>query len=158
MGRPVSEQERFLGAIRRIARELREASREVEARLGLSAAQLFVLHQLRDGGACTIGVLAARTFTHQSSVSVVVARLAQLGLVERRPGQDRRQVLVSLAPSAQELLARSPEPVQQRLLTALAGLAPADRATLVELLEQFSLRLNPAEPPMLFEEERPPRS
>ncbi len=150
------EARRFLDAIRRITREVREASREAEARLGLTAAQLYVLHQLRDSGPATISTLASRTFTHQSSVSTVVTRLEQMALVTRRPGeQDRRKVMVSLTAKADELLARAPEPVQERLLATFTALDHESRARLAGLLEAYSLRLNQDEVmPMMFEEER----
>src|SRR6266404_5174776 len=75
-----------LDAIRRVVRLLRQSAREAEKRTGLSAAQLFVLQQLRAaGGAVTPGELAERTLTHQSSVSVVVKRLVEARLVSRSP-------------------------------------------------------------------------
>ncbi len=154
---PDDEARSFLDAIRRIARELREASREAEARLGLSAAQLYVLHQLREAGPLSISTIASRTFTHQSSVSTVVSRLEGLGLVQRRNDPaDRRSVLVSLSSQGLERLAQAPEPVQERLLATFAGLPEGERKELARLLEDFSLQLN-QEPmtQMLFEEERP---
>jgi DNA-binding MarR family transcriptional regulator len=154
---PDGEARSFLDAIRRIARELREASREAEARLGLSAAQLYVLHQLREAGPLSISTLASRTFTHQSSVSTVVSRLETLGLVQRRNDpNDRRSVLVSLSPQGEERLTQAPEPVQERLLATFAALPDADRRELARLLEGFSLQLNQESlAQMLFEDERP---
>jgi DNA-binding MarR family transcriptional regulator len=155
---PDGEARSFLDAIRRIARELREASREAEARLGLSAAQLYVLHQLHEAGPLSISTLAGRTFTHQSSVSTVVTRLETLGLVQRRHDpNDRRSVMVSLSAAGEERLVQAPEPVQERLLATFAALPADERRQLASLLERFSLQLNqgPVEA-MLFEEERGP--
>ena len=82
-----------LDAIRRIVRLLRQSARAAERRTGMSAAQLFVLQQLRSaGGALTPGELAERTLTHQSSVSVVARRLVDGGLVKR---QRRRRTVVA---------------------------------------------------------------
>src|SRR5215217_2732988 len=60
-----------LDAIRRIVRVLRVSSRAAEKQVGLSGAQLFVLHKLEDAPALSLNELADRTRTHQSSVSVV---------------------------------------------------------------------------------------
>src|SRR5262249_5588713 len=79
---------KVLDSLRRIVRSFRVSARAVEGRLGISAAQLFVLHQLAESDASSIDELAARTLTHQSSVSVVVARLAERGLVVRRTARD----------------------------------------------------------------------
>jgi DNA-binding MarR family transcriptional regulator len=144
---------RVLDAIRRIVRELREASRTAESVMGLTAAQLFVLHQLGEGGIASINTLAQRTFTHQSSVSAVVTRLEQLNFVQRKTDPlDRRSVSVSLTAAGKEILAKAPEPVQQRLVAVVLAMQQPQRAMLAKLLEEFSLRLTSEEPQMLFED------
>src|SRR4051812_49679467 len=65
-----------LDAIRRVVRTLREASRHSDRVVGVSAAQLFVLQRLAGTRGLSVNELAARTLTHQSSVSVVVSKLA----------------------------------------------------------------------------------
>src|SRR5437868_13846588 len=88
---------RVLDAIRRIVQALRESSRGTERRVGLSAAQLFVLLKLSGERALSINELAARTLTHQSSVSVVVSRLLEAGMVARaRSEKDARRVEIAL--------------------------------------------------------------
>src|SRR3954468_13732349 len=79
-----------LDAIRRIISVLRRSSRRAETEVGLGAAQLFVLQQLAAAPAGSINELAERTYTHQSSVSVVVRRLVKDGLVERQPASADR--------------------------------------------------------------------
>src|SRR3954451_6196920 len=81
-----------LDGIRHIVRELREASRHAERAVGVSAAQLFVLQRLAGARSLSVSELAERTHTHQSSVSVVVTKLARRGLVtrERAEGDARR--------------------------------------------------------------------
>ena len=49
-----------MDALRRIVRALRISARAAEGRLGISGAQLFVLHQLANGDASSIEELAAR--------------------------------------------------------------------------------------------------
>jgi DNA-binding MarR family transcriptional regulator len=145
-----------LDAIRRIVRLLRQSSRDAEKRTGLSAAQLFVLQQLRAaGGALTPGELAERTLTHQSSVSVVVRRLSEAGLIRRaRSGADRRRIELSLAPAGRAAARRVPRLAQDRLIPAVDMLPLADRAGLarglIALVRQ--LRIGGIAPPMFFEE------
>jgi DNA-binding MarR family transcriptional regulator len=79
-----------LDAIRRIIRVLRRSSRRSEQQVGIGGAQLFVLQQLADAPAGSINDLAARTYTHQSSVSVVVRRLVEQGLVARQASASDR--------------------------------------------------------------------
>ena len=50
-------------------------ARDGERRAGLSSAQLFALQQIAEHPGASINDVAALTFTHQSSVSVVIQRL-----------------------------------------------------------------------------------
>ncbi|MEZ0267358.1 MAG: MarR family winged helix-turn-helix transcriptional regulator [Phycisphaerae bacterium] len=127
-----------LDSIRRIVRVLRVGSRAAEARLGLSGAQLFVLHALGGAPAASLNDLAARTRTHQSSVSVVVARLVELGLVARRRAPaDARQWKLSITPAGRAKLRGSPDPAQAELIRATEGLSPADLAVLAGSLARL---------------------
>src|SRR3954468_12674201 len=80
-----------LDGVRRIVQSLRESSRRAEKRVGMSGAQLFVLQKLEEAPAQSLNDLAGRTHTHQSSVSTIVARLVERGLVTRmRSPRDGR--------------------------------------------------------------------
>jgi MarR family transcriptional regulator, lower aerobic nicotinate degradation pathway regulator len=79
-----------LDAIRKLIRALGDSARMAQGRTGITGAQLFVLRMLAAQPAgLSINELADRTMTHQSSVSVVVSRLAARGLVARAPAPDR---------------------------------------------------------------------
>src|SRR6188768_2776524 len=78
----------ILDAVRRIVRTLHESSRAAEKSLGLTGAQLFVLQKLAEVPGLSLNALAAQTHTHQSSVSTVVSRLVERGLVLRAPAVD----------------------------------------------------------------------
>jgi MarR family transcriptional regulator, lower aerobic nicotinate degradation pathway regulator len=152
-----------MDAIRRIVRVLRETSRAAEQRFGVSGAQLFVLHQLQARGAMTIGELAVGTATHQSSVSVVVQRLVDAGLVKRTTSaHDRRRREVELSASGRRLLARTPDVAQERLLDGLSALPAAELRRLVAHLQALVAAMGAeGEPPtMLFEDDaaRPSRA
>jgi DNA-binding MarR family transcriptional regulator len=144
-----------MDGLRRIVRALRQSARLTEARLGISAAQLFVLHEVAAAGAESINALAERTLTDQSSVSLVVTRLERRGLVARRddPG-DRRRTAVAITAAGRRLLARAPEVTQLRLLGALERMPAPDRTTLARLLSSLvgAVEEIDAVPPMFFED------
>ncbi len=149
-----------LDAIRRIVRALRESSRDSERAIGLGAAQLFVLQRLAGAPALSLNELADRTLTHQSSVSVVVSRLVQGGLVARtRASTDGRRVEITLTSAGRAVLARAPTTAQDRLIGALGLLGLAARRDLARnlgrLVEAMALPLH--HPPMFFEA-APPRA
>ncbi len=146
-----------MDALRRVVRELRQSSRAAEERLGISGAQLFVLHEVARHSHLSINELAERTLTDQSSVSVVVKRLAARGLVERRVSRaDARRTEVAITQAGKALLRGAPEVTQVRLLSGLERLPPADRATLARLLGELvgGMESRPGRPPMFFEEPR----
>lgn len=149
-----------LDAIRRIVRLLRVSARASEGLVGISGAQLFVLQELAEAGPCSINELAGRTFTHQSSVSVVVSRLIERGLVSRRPSEeDGRRVEVSLTPEGGELVRTAPPMAQARLIAGLRQLEPAQCTALAGGLAALvrELGLDAEAAPLFFEDEAPSR-
>jgi DNA-binding MarR family transcriptional regulator len=146
-----------LDAFRRIVQTLRESSRRAERRVGLSGAQLFVLHKLAENPRSSVNELAAHTHTHQSSVSAVVTRLVEQGLVQRAPSDsDGRRVELTLSPQGRRAAARVPDPAQARLVAAIEQLAPARRRQLAAALGEVANTLAGADsaPVMFFEERR----
>lgn len=145
-----------MNAVRSIVRALRLNTRSIESKLGISLAQLFVLHQLADKPADSLNELAERTATHQSSVSVVVRRLVERGLVTRvSSSTDRRRVQIALTPAGESMLRGAPPTVQNDLIHGMSRMTPEQRGTLAELLELWVLAsgIDLAAPPMMFEDE-----
>lgn len=149
---PDSDVRRVLDALRWIVRDLRVASASHGLPLGLSAAQMFVLHVLHGEPGLSLGELADRTVTDQSSVSVVVRKLNEKKLVVKRTAkEDRRRVEVSLSAAGRRLAEGTPRPVQEALISRLSALAPAERRRLRQLLERIAPR-GAASPPMFFDD------
>src|SRR5438067_2378139 len=142
-----------LDSVRRIVRALRESSRAAERSVGLGGAQLFVLQRLAGSPALSINELADRTLTHQSSVSVVVSRLVQAGLVARpRATTDGRRAQISLTAAGRAVLTRAPAAAQDRLIGALGVLGGPARNELARQLGQLveAMALPSQHPPMFF--------
>ncbi|HEX3158563.1 MAG TPA: MarR family transcriptional regulator, partial [Gemmatimonadaceae bacterium] len=94
-------------ALRRLVRTLRLSASAIERDIGVSGAQLFVLRQLQQRPAASLNELAERTLTHQSSVSTVVRRLAERGLVARSPAaDDARRLEIALTAQGAALARR----------------------------------------------------
>lgn len=147
-----------MDALRRVVRALRLTARDAERSAGISGAQLFVLQNLSVQPAASLNELAERTLTDQSSVSVVVKRLAARKLVARKASvTDARRVELSVTSAGRRLLARCPEPMQARLLASLRGLdgkqlgdITAGLTALVRVME-----IEDAAPRLLFDDEVP---
>ena len=143
-----------LDELRRLVQGLRTSSHAVERELGISGAQLFVLRELAAEPGVSIRRVSERTLTDPSSVSTVVSRLVESGLVTRaRQASDARAMRLEISRKGAELLARAPEPYQARMIAALRGLAPRRlrefRLALREVVD--SLEIERGRAPLFFE-------
>ena len=146
-----------LEAVRRIVQTLRESSRQSEMHAGLSGAQLFVLQKLDDSPVASVNELAARTHTHQSSISTVVSRLVDRGLVRRTlSSNDARSVEVSLTSRGRRVVRAAPDVVQDRLIRAIESLPPRRRQLLASSLGEVARAMDDTTraPAMFFEDGR----
>ncbi|HWF44251.1 MAG TPA: MarR family transcriptional regulator [Candidatus Kapabacteria bacterium] len=125
----------ILNGFRVLVHALHVSSRNAEERVGLTGAQLFVLQKLEETNSLTVNELAQRTHTHQSTVSVVVTKLVEKGLVSRvRSAEDARVQVLSLTKQGREKLRKAPESIQDRLIASIAKLSRNDRNALSALL------------------------
>ena len=114
-------------SIRRLLRALRIAARATLATAGVSAAQLFVLRALVDGEAASLTDLGERTMTDRTSVTAVVDRLVQGGLVTKATSdEDRRRASIRITPKGRTVLRGAPRPPTALLIEALERVEPAE--------------------------------
>src|SRR3954470_14691436 len=120
--------ERAMNAVRSIVRAQRINTRAIELKMGISLAQLFVLQQLAERPADSLNELAERTATHQSSVSVVVRRLVDRGLVARASSPtDKRRIEISVTPGGRALLDGAPTTITEQLIDGLHQLGTGEQ-------------------------------
>ena len=156
MEQATRDAEAILNRIRQLVRTLRSFDRDAQSRYGLGAAQMFILHVLRQEDNLTVGELAERTATDQSSASLAVSRLVEQGHVQRGPDPvDRRQVRLSLTRKGRTLVRRAPPATQQGMIASVAKMSAADRRRFIALLDQLldGMGADQSQPPMFFEDE-----
>ena len=145
-----------VNAVRRIVRALRLQAGKTLAGAGLSAAQLFVLEQLADKPAASLGELAERTLTDRSSVAAVVDRLLAQGLVTRsRAAADRRRLTIAITPAGRDVLRRAPRSPTSALILALDSLPRPRLHAVAGALAELERAMGLADAPagMLFDDE-----
>ncbi|HEX6533352.1 MAG TPA: MarR family transcriptional regulator [Gemmatimonadaceae bacterium] len=159
--RPAARSEReaavitALTGIRRLERALRLAARRIESVARLSAAQLFVLEQLAVAPAESLNGLALRTLTDRSSVSAVVDRLAELGLVSRRSDRaDRRRQRIRITAAGRRMLVTASPSPTTLLIAGLRQLARDELAGVASGLTRLNEAMGLAgrRAPMLFDD------
>jgi DNA-binding MarR family transcriptional regulator len=144
-----------VNGLRRIVRALHRSHRLAEQRFEVSAAQLLVLQRLAEVRSLSVNELAKRTFTHQSTVSVVVTRLVGRGLVRRtRADDDARRAELALTGSGRVLLQRAMLSALAQLIDALDAM-PTSRLRLIgscldDVVDALGVS---AEPPGMFFED-----
>jgi DNA-binding MarR family transcriptional regulator len=112
--------------IARTARRLRQ-----EAGVELSPTLTAALATIERHGPMTPSEVAARERIQRPTVTRLLARLGEGGLVERAPDpQDGRSCLVSTTPAGRELLATLRTRKTAFLASRIEALDAADRATL----------------------------
>jgi DNA-binding MarR family transcriptional regulator len=118
---------RTLSCIRALVAALAQSARSVERRTGITNAQLFVLQLLASEPVLSINELASRASTQQSTISLLVTRLARAGLVRReRSDDDARRARVALTAKGQRMVRRAPTPPMARMIAAVETLSPTD--------------------------------
>jgi DNA-binding MarR family transcriptional regulator len=145
-----------LDAIRKLVRFLRLADSEAQATTGLSAAQLYILHQLAERPASSVAELARRTLTDPSSASTVVERLVRRGMVRRiRARDDARRVEIRLTPIGERILRNAPRAPQERIAQRVQALPAVRRGELLRALAVLVETVGAEDQPprMLFEDE-----
>lgn len=147
-----------LNALRAIVAALGRSARSVESRTGLTNGQLFLLRELAAAEAMTVTALAERARARQNTVSTMLVRLVQAGLVRKaRVAADARRAMLSLTPAGRRALRRAPTPPTATLLEAMQQLTDAEARALSKGLGALARALGVplTEAPLLFEDPRP---
>ncbi len=136
--------------ILRLMRALRVRFTQDLSRHGLTFPQFMALLSLeRTQEPCRMGPLAAATMQSAASMTAIVDRLLERGLVERRRDpNDRRSVVVSLTEAGRELIGRVRADRRHVVKQVLAHLTPEEQSRLLEILGKMI---------HLLEEDVPPR-
>ena len=104
---------------------------------GVTVPQLVCLRQLEREEGLTLSELADAVSLSPATVSGIMVRLTDHGLVDRRRGsRDRRRVRAYLTPKGRRLIRSAPEPLQDSLIEQLRGLDDSSRTEIVTVLER----------------------
>jgi DNA-binding MarR family transcriptional regulator len=115
-------------SVMRLSRRMRQ---ERSGEAGLSATQLAAMATLRRLGPLTAGELAAQEKVSPPSMTRILGRLSDLGMVDRRSHpRDGRQVLVELSAAGDRLLAADRRRRDEWLAERLRELSPEERERL----------------------------
>jgi DNA-binding MarR family transcriptional regulator len=107
------------------------------ARRDISVPQWVVLRTLYDCGGVTLNEAAARVGVDKSTLSRMVERLVQRGLVNRTEGDNRRSVGLTLTPTGKKLVPQLAQMADENDAAFFNTLAPKQRTELLATIKQL---------------------
>jgi DNA-binding MarR family transcriptional regulator len=128
-----------LSALRRLIRATDLDSKRVARQTNLSTSHLLVLGLLAEGDAQTVGSIAEHVGLAQGTVTSMVDRLEERGLVARqRSDMDRRQVHVILTTAGRTLQDQAPTALQTRFLDNFSALQEWEKLAILSSLKRIA--------------------
>lgn len=108
-------------------------------RADLNVAELRILKVLREQGSSPMNRFCAETMLSQPSITGIVDRLEERGLVERvRSKEDRREVLIAITEKGNAAYSKGMDLHRQFVEKALSALEDDEARSLVSLLEKLA--------------------
>lgn len=124
-------------ALRRIIRAVDLHSRALVQRYRLTGPQLVVLRAIADSRPASVGEIARAVHLSQATVTGILDRLEGRGLVTRsRAPDDRRRVVASLSPGAEEKLRSAPPLLQEHFIQRFLELEGSEQRRILASLER----------------------
>jgi DNA-binding MarR family transcriptional regulator len=107
------------------------------ARQDISVAQWVVLRTLYNRSGVMLNEAAAQVGVDKSTLSRMVERLVQKGLVNRAEGDDRRSVGLALTPTGKKLVPQLAELADKNDAAFFKSLAPRQRTEFLATIKQL---------------------
>jgi len=133
----------LLISLRRITRSMDLHSKQLEKKYGLTGPQLIILQVISSEGEIAIGNLAKKVSLSQATVTNIVERLEQKGILRRaKLGADKRLVFVGATDKAHELLLYKPTLFQKKFITEFEKLEQWEQTQMLSSLQRLALMLD----------------
>lgn len=131
--------EELLLALRKIIRATDLYSKQLNKDAGLTAPQLLILREISAQTGITASAVAQNITLSPATVSNVIDRLEHRELIHRtRSTTDKRRVVLSLTTRGEELLARSPRPLQHHFIEKFCALEAWEQSLLLSSMQRVA--------------------
>ena len=139
---PLGEIFEFMQLIWAVDHELGRLSTRMGSQLGITGRQRLVVRIIGRFPGLLAGQLAALLHIHPSTLSGILDRLEDQGLIVRREeGRDRRRVSLALTARGREFDVVTPGTIEQAVRVTLAEMDPAESAAAARVLRRFAHNL-----------------
>jgi len=114
-------------------------SKELDKKYNVSAPQLATLRALLHDGAMPPSQIARQIMVNSSTLTGVIDRLEQKGLVSRlRNDPDRRIIRVELTEAGRTLAEKAPPPIQVKIVKGMRKLEQTEREKIIQSLTKLA--------------------
>lgn len=136
--------DRILASLRRIIRAVDLYSRQLALRHSLTGPQLVCVRHLLRHGAMAPGTLARRVSLSPATITGIIDRLENRGLVTReRSRDDKRKVEIALTDAGRLLGEQMPPPLQETFSRRLSELEPHEQEEIDRVLARIVTLMEP---------------
>jgi len=137
----------FLRELWALDHALQKLSKRMERTIGVSGPQRLALRLVARFPGLPAGRLARLLHLHPSTVSGLVKRLSDRGLISRSSdGPDRRRAQLRVTPAGIERLSVSEPTIESAVLSALARVPPRQIDAALKVMASVSVSLAAAPP------------
>jgi DNA-binding MarR family transcriptional regulator len=129
--------------IRRLMQAGELFTKELNKTYQVSAPQLHCLLALQENGPLPPSQIARRIMVKSSTVTGIIDRLEQKGLVERlRNSPDRRVITIELTETGKELAKNAPFPIQHKIVDGIKKLPEKEINRIIMSLSKLTRMLD----------------
>ncbi len=133
-------------AIRRVIRAVDLHSRKLSQSYGLTGPQALVLKEISAKKNISAGEVAKQVSLSQATITDIVKRLEQRGLVTRvRDLQDRRKTMLEITKEGKALIKAAPPLLQEQFTERFAQLQDWEQALLLSSLQRVACLMDAEE-------------
>ena len=126
-------------AIRRVIRAVYIHSRKLHQSYGLTGPQALILKEMQGKGQLTPSKLAKRLSLSQATITDIVKRLEQRGLVTRvRDTEDRRKIMLEITGKGKALIKAAPPLLQEQFIERFNKLQDWEQMLLLSSLQRVA--------------------
>jgi len=129
----------MLIALRQIIRCTDLHSKKLVKKYGLTGPQLILLQVIATEGEIVLGTLAKKVSLSQATVTNIVERLEQRGiLIRRKTETDKRRVVVRVTEKAHEILSQKPSLLDEDFIKRFQKLEDWEQNLILAMLQRIA--------------------
>jgi len=133
-------------ALRKVIRATDLHSKYLAKNTGLTTAQLLILQSIQNMGEVSIGEISKKISLSQATVTSILDRLADKGLVYReRSTKDKRKVHAYLTEDAVALIKDAPAPLQEQFTKQFEALNEWEQSMMISSLQRIAQMMDAEE-------------